>query len=48
MASAAVSQTGLPPLDSPAWFGLSDVKVLLLEKPGGAPKAQFTETKGYR
>lgn len=32
----------------PAWFGLLDFKVLLLEKPGGAPKAQFTETKGYR
>ena len=32
----------------PAWFGLIDFKVLLLEKPGGAPKAQFTETKGYR
>jgi len=48
MASAAVSQTGLPPVDSPAWFGLLDFKVLLSEKPGGAPKAQFTETKGYR
>jgi len=22
--------------------------MLLLEKPGGAPKAQFTEQKGYR
>ncbi|HSN05273.1 MAG TPA: class I SAM-dependent methyltransferase [Nitrospira sp.] len=32
----------------PAWFGLIDFKVLLLEKPGGALKAQFTETKGYR
>lgn len=32
----------------PAWFGLFDFKVLLLEKPGGAPKAQFTENKGYR
>jgi SAM-dependent methyltransferase len=32
----------------PAWFGLLDFKVLLLEKPGGAPKAQFTEQKGYR
>lgn len=32
----------------PAWFGLIDFKVLLLEKPGGAPKAQFTETKGFR
>ena len=32
----------------PAWFGLIDFKVLLLEKPGGAPKASFTENKGYR
>ena len=32
----------------PAWFSLLDFKVLLLEKPGGAPKAQFTEQKGYR
>ena len=32
----------------PAWFGLLDFKVLLLEKPGGAPKAQFMENKGYR
>ncbi|SPP66680.1 class I SAM-dependent methyltransferase [Nitrospira lenta] len=32
----------------PAWFGLIDFKVLLLEKPGGAPKAQFTENNGYR
>jgi hypothetical protein len=32
----------------PAWFGLHDFKVLLLEKPGGAPKAPFTEPKGYR
>ncbi len=32
----------------PAWFGLLDFKVLLLEKPGGAPKPTFTETKGYR
>lgn len=30
-------------LADPAWFGLQDFKVLLLEKPGGAPKAQFTE-----
>ncbi|UVT16692.1 MAG: class I SAM-dependent methyltransferase [Nitrospira sp.] len=35
-------------LADPAWFGLQDFKVLLLEKPGGAPKAQFTESKGYR
>jgi ubiquinone/menaquinone biosynthesis C-methylase UbiE len=32
----------------PAWFNLLDFKVLLLEKPGGAPNASFTETKGYR
>jgi hypothetical protein len=32
----------------PARFGLIDFKVLLLEKPSGAPKDQFTETKGYR
>jgi ubiquinone/menaquinone biosynthesis C-methylase UbiE len=32
----------------PAWFSLLDFKVLLLEKPGGAPKAGFTENKGYR
>jgi hypothetical protein len=25
-----------------------DFKVLLLEKPGGAPKAQFTENNGYQ
>ena len=35
-------------LADPAWFGLQDFKVLLLEKPGGAPRAQFTENKGYR
>jgi hypothetical protein len=32
----------------PAWFGLIDFKVLLLEKPGGAPKPTFSENKGYR
>jgi len=32
----------------PAWFGLFDFKVLLLEKPGGSPKASFLENKGYR
>jgi SAM-dependent methyltransferase len=32
----------------PAWFGLLDFKVLLLEKPGGAQKASFSENKGYR
>jgi hypothetical protein len=31
-----------------AWFGLIDINVLLLEKPGGAPKAQFTENIGCR
>ncbi|MDF0644682.1 MAG: methyltransferase domain-containing protein [Nitrospira sp.] len=32
----------------PAWFGLLDFKVLLLEKPGGMVKSAFTEQKGYR
>lgn len=32
----------------PAWFGLWDFKVLLLEKPGGAPRPSFQETKGFR
>ena len=32
----------------PAWFSLLDFKVLLLEKPGVAPKASFTVNKGYR
>lgn len=32
----------------PAWFGLIDFKVLLLEKPGGAPKTSYTESKGFR
>jgi hypothetical protein len=32
----------------PAWFGLIDFKVLLLEKPGGTPQATFTEQRGYR
>jgi len=31
-----------------AWFGLIDFKVLLLEKPGGEPKATYTENKGFR
>ncbi|WP_413934277.1 hypothetical protein [Nitrospira sp. BLG_1] len=35
-------------LADPAWFGLQDFKVLLLGKPGGTPKAQFTKNKGYR
>ena len=29
----------------PAWFGLIDFKVLLLEKPGGIPQPTFTEQK---
>jgi SAM-dependent methyltransferase len=32
----------------PAWFGLWDFKVLLLQKPGAAPRAAFQETKGFR
>ena len=48
MASAAVSQTRLPPVDFPAWFGLTDFNVLFLEKLSGAPKVQFAENKGYR
>jgi ubiquinone/menaquinone biosynthesis C-methylase UbiE len=32
----------------PAWFGLVDFKVLLLEKPGGQAKTAFTENKGFR
>ncbi len=48
MASAVVSQTALPPLDSPARFGRIDFKVQLLGKPCGTPKAQLTEPKGYR
>jgi hypothetical protein len=32
----------------PAWFGLLDFKVLLLEKPGGVPKTSFSENQGYR
>jgi hypothetical protein len=35
-------------IGDPAWFGLWDFKVLLLQKPGGAPKPAFTETKGFR
>jgi SAM-dependent methyltransferase len=33
-------------ISDPAWFGLIDFKVLLLEKPGGAPQASFTEQRG--
>jgi len=32
----------------PAWFGLWDFKVLLVEKPGAAPRPTFQETKGFR
>ncbi len=35
-------------IGDPAWFGLWDFKVLLLEKPGATPKPAFTETKGFR
>ena len=35
-------------ISDPAWFGLWDFKVLLLEKPGGAPKPTFQEAKGFR
>ncbi|MGQ0811617.1 MAG: class I SAM-dependent methyltransferase [Nitrospiraceae bacterium] len=35
-------------ISDPAWFGLWDFKVMLLEKPGAAPKPTFTETKGFR
>lgn len=32
----------------PAWFGLWDFKVLLLEKPGGALRPSYRENKGFR
>lgn len=32
----------------PAWFGLLDFKVLLLEKPGGTPQPKVQNTHGYR
>jgi SAM-dependent methyltransferase len=35
-------------ISDPAWFGLWDFKVLLLQKPGGPPRQTFTETKGFR
>jgi hypothetical protein len=35
-------------LIDPAWFGLWDFKVMLLEKPGAAPLPAFQETKGFR
>ena len=34
-------------VECPSLF-LIDFKVLLLEKPGGAPKASFSENQGYR
>ncbi len=37
-------------ISDPAWFGLSDFKVLLVEKPiaAPAPKPQFKDVKGFR
>lgn len=35
-------------LVDPAWFGLWDFRVLLLERPGGMPRAAFQETGGFR
>ncbi len=35
-------------LIDPAWFGLWDFKVMLLEKPGAAPRPAFQETNGFR
>ncbi len=35
-------------VSDPAWFGLWDFKVLLLEKPGAAPRPTIKETKGFR
>jgi SAM-dependent methyltransferase len=35
-------------ISDPAWFGLWDFKVLLLQKPGGPPRPTITETKGFR
>lgn len=35
-------------MDVPAWLGLMDFNVLLLEKLGGAPRTTFTETRDYR
>jgi SAM-dependent methyltransferase len=35
-------------LIDPAWFGLWDFKVLLLEKPGAPPRPMFQERKGFR
>ncbi len=32
----------------PAWFGLLDFKVLLLEKPGAAPRPSIQNAQGYR
>lgn len=35
-------------ISDPAWFALWDFKVLLLEKPGAAPRPAFKETHGFR
>ena len=35
-------------ISDPAWFGLWDFKVLLLQKPGAEPRPAFQETKGFR
>jgi SAM-dependent methyltransferase len=32
----------------PAWFGLWDFKVMLVEKPGGTKRAAYQEAKGFR
>jgi len=32
----------------PAWFGLWDFKVLLLEKPGGVKRPAYQDMKGFR
>ena len=32
----------------PAWFGLWDFKVLMLEKPGGIKRAAYQDMKGFR
>ena len=40
--------TFLSKMVAPAWFGLIDFKVLLLGKPGGAPKARNAGQPEYR
>ncbi|HEX7763725.1 MAG TPA: hypothetical protein VF433_08935 [Cellvibrio sp.] len=32
----------------PAWFGLIDFKVLLLEKPGGTPRPAYQNASDHR